>query len=439
MRAILTTLGIVIGIAAVIAMVAIGNGSADAIQKTIASLGANSLLILPGSTSSGGVSSGVGTSMKLTPEDCDAVLRDCPDVLYAAPVVRVRTQVIYGNRNTVPPYEYGTTPEFLNVRDWTDMEAGSCFTDQDVRNSSKVCIIGMTTARTLFDDASPVGQEIRLRNAMFKVVGVLSSKGANMWGTDQDDVIIAPWTSIKANVSGSSAQVANQSAAAAATSGAVNTLTQLYPTTGFNLFDAPTADQLADTPLQVRFVNIDQIYVSAASPEDIAPAMREVDALLRERHKITADDEEDFDVRDMTEMVKKFTSASDTMGTLLFAVACISLVVGGVGIMNIMLVSVTERTREIGLRMAVGARASDILWQFLTEAVLLCMAGGILGIILGYIASKSVTAFFGWATRISVASAIVAFLVSAVVGAVFGFYPAWKASRLDPIDALRYE
>ena len=435
MRAILTTLGIIIGIAAVMAMVAIGNGSADSIQKTIASLGANSLLINPGTSSSGGVSSGAGTGMNLTPEDCDAVLRECPDVLYAAPVVRVRTQVIYGNRNTAPPYEYGTTPQFLNVRDWTDMQEGSCFTDQDVRNASKVCIIGTTTARTLFDDASPVGQEIRLRNAMFKVVGVLSPKGANMWGMDQDDVIIAPWTSIKANVSGSSAQVANQSAASAAAS-TVNTLTQLYPSTGLNLFDAPSANQQADTPLQVRFVNIDQILLSAASTDDIAPAMREVNALLRERHKIAVGDDEDFDVRDMTEMVKKFTSTSDTMATLLFAVACISLVVGGVGIMNIMLVSVTERTRENGLRMAGGARARDILWQFLAEAILLCMSGGILGIILGYLASKSVTEFLGWATRISLLSAVAAFLVSALVGVVFGFYPAWKASRLDPIDAL---
>jgi ABC-type antimicrobial peptide transport system permease subunit len=438
MRAILTTLGIIIGIAAVMAMVAIGNGSADSIQKTISSMGANSLLIFPGSSSTGGVSSGAGTGMNLTPEDCNAVLRDCPEVMYAAPIVRVRTQVIYGNRNTVPDYEYGTTPAFLNVRDWTEMTEGSCFSDQDVRNSSKVCLIGTTTAHDLFDDASPIGQEIRLRNAMFKVVGVLGHKGASMGGQDQDNVIIAPWTSIKANVSGSSAQVANQSAGIAAAT-AVNTLSQLYPSSGLNLFDTPTAVQQADTPLQVRFVNIDQILVSAAAPEDIAPAMQEVNSLLRERHKIPQGEDEDFQVRDMTEMVKKFTSASDTMGTLLFAVACISLVVGGVGIMNIMLVSVTERTREIGLRMAVGARARDILRQFLAEAVLLCMAGGILGIALGYAASKSVTAFLGWATRISLLSAVVAFLVSALVGVVFGFYPAWKASRLDPIDALRYE
>jgi len=438
MRAILTTLGIIIGIAAVIAMMEIGNGSSAAIQKTISSMGANSLIIFPGSSSSSGVSFGAGTGMTLTPEDCDAVLRECPDVADAAPVVRVRTQVVYGHHNWVPNWIYGTTPAFLNVRDWNNLTEGSSFTDADVRNASKVCIIGQTLVKELFEGESPLGQEVRVRNATFKVVGVLAPKGASMMGMDQDDILLAPWTTIKFRVSGSSAQVANQSAAGASNS-TMNSLSQLYPTQGLNLFDQPSEVQQADTPMPVRFINIDQILISAEAPEDIPLAMREVSTLLRERHHIAAGGDEDFTVRDMTEMMKAFTSTTGTMTTLLLAVACISLIVGGVGIMNIMLVSVTERTREIGLRMAVGARARDILIQFLAEAILLCMIGGIVGILMGLGASWMVTRFLKWPTESSPIAVIVAFIVSAAVGIIFGFYPAWKASRLDPIDALRYE
>ena len=438
MRAILTTLGIIIGIAAVIAMMEIGNGSSATIQKTIASMGANSLIIFPGSSATGGVSFGAGTGMTLTPDDCDAILRECPDVRDAAPEVRVRTQVVYGNRNCVPTYIYGTTPAFLNVRDWNNMAEGAPFTDADVRNSSKVCIIGQTVAHELFDDASPIGQEVRVRNTTFKVVGVLSPKGANMMGMDQDDILLAPWRTIKFRVSGTSAQVANQSAASGASS-SINSLNALYPSSGVALFDAPSASQQADTPLPVRFINVDQILLSADAPENISLAVREVTSLLRERHHIPAGEEEDFQVRDMTEMMKAFSSTSGTMTTLLLCVACISLVVGGVGIMNIMLVSVTERTREIGLRMAVGARARDILAQFLTEATLLCIAGGIIGILLGVGSSVLVTKFLHWPTASSPVTIVVAFFVSGAVGVIFGFYPAWKASKLDPIDALRYE
>ncbi|HZK81628.1 MAG TPA: ABC transporter permease [Humisphaera sp.] len=439
MRAILTTLGIIIGIAAVIAMMEIGNGSSASIAKTIANMGANSLIVFPGSSSSGGVSFGAGTGMTLTPQDCDAVLRECPDVYDAAPIVRVRTQVVYRHRNWVPNWIYGTTPSYLNVRDWNDMAEGASFTEADVRNASKVCMIGQTLVRELFDKESPLGQEVRVQNVTFKVVGVLGTKGASMMGQDQDDILLAPWTTIKFRVSGNSSQVNNQSAAGAANPNAVNTLSSLYPSASLSLFDTPSPAQLADTPLPVRFINVDQILISATSPETTSTAMREVNTLLRQRHHLRNEDDDDFQTRDMAEMVKAFTSASGIMTSLLLAVACISLIVGGVGIMNIMLVSVTERTKEIGLRMAVGATAQDILSQFLTEAVLLCMAGGIAGILLGVGSSWLITATLGWPTVSSPIAIVVAFIVAAGVGIVFGFYPAWKASSLDPIDALRYE
>jgi ABC-type antimicrobial peptide transport system permease subunit len=439
MRAFLTTLGIIIGIAAVIAMMEIGNGSSADIQQTMSSMGANSLLIFPGSQSSAGVSFGAGTGMTLTPEDCEAVTRDCPDVRYAAPVVRVRTQVVFGHRNWAPNWIYGTTPAFLDVRDWNDLTEGSSFTEADVRNASKVCLIGQTLVKELFDGQSPMGQDIRVRNTTLKVVGVLSAKGANMFGMDNDDIVLAPWTTIKFRVSGQSSQVNNQSAAAAAVANAINTTSQLYPSAGLSLFDQQSTAQQADTPMPVRFINVDQILLSTGAPEDTPLAIQEVTRLLRERHHLPPNQEDDFDVRDNAEMMKKFTSGTQTMTRLLLAVACISLVVGGVGIMNIMLVSVTERTREIGLRMAVGARASDILFQFLIEAMLLCIIGGIHGIGLGLGTSWLVTHFLHWRTESSIVAVIISFAVSAIVGVVFGFYPAWKASRLDPIDALRYE
>jgi ABC-type antimicrobial peptide transport system permease subunit len=441
MRAILTTLGIIIGIAAVIAMMEIGKGSSAAIQKTISSMGANNLLLFPGAVSVGGVSNGAGTGMDLTPQDCDAILTGCPDVRDAAPVVRVHTQVVYGNRNCVPNTMYGTTPAFLNVRDWNQMDQGSAFTDADVRAAASVCVIGETVVSELFPNESPIGKELRVQNVAFKVVGVLSPKGANMMGWDQDDILIAPWTTIKFRVAGTSAQVTNQSAAAASSSGistAVNTLSNLYPGS-VALYDSPDSVQQADTPQPKRFINVDQIMVSAGSPENVQPAIQEVTQLLRERHRIRPADPEDFQLRDMTEMSNALSSTTNLMTTLLLAVACISLLVGGVGIMNIMLVSVTERTREIGLRMAVGARGRDILWQFLVEAVVLCLAGGALGILLGIGTAFLVTYFLSWPTQSSPAAVVSAVVVSAAVGIVFGFYPAWKASRLDPIDALRYE
>jgi ABC-type antimicrobial peptide transport system permease subunit len=442
MRSILTTLGIIIGIAAVIAMMEIGKGSSSAIQHTISSMGANNVLVMPGTAASGGISFGAGSVMTLTPQDADAIIRDCPAVRAAAPIVRARTQVVYGDRNWVPFFIYGTTPAYLEARDWTNLAEGEPFTNADVRNAAKVCLVGQTLVRELFQGASPVGKELRVQNVAFRVVGVLAPKGANMMGMDQDDVLIAPWTSIKYRVVGSSATTVNQSAAAASSSGAstqVNTLQSIYPTQTVTLYPVPSATQQADRPMPVRFTNVDEIMVSAQSSDQVSVAVDEIERVLRERHRIQPSEPNDFTVRNMAEMMSALSSTTTLMTNLLLGVALISLVVGGVGIMNIMLVSVTERTREIGLRMAVGAKRRDILRQFLVEAVLLCLAGGALGILLGRGGSYLVTLFLKWPTEVSVTAVVASVAVAASVGIIFGYYPAWKASRLDPIDALRYE
>jgi len=439
MRAGLTTLGIIIGVAAVIAMMGIGNGSSAAMQKTIASMGANVLTVLPGAAASGGISFGGGTAMTLSPDDCDAILRECAAVQSAAPIVRVRSQVVYGNRNWIPPSVYGTTPAFLDVRDWGRMAEGEPFSDRDVRNASKVCVLGQTTARELFQGESPIGKEIRIKNVSFRVIGVLSSKGANMVGMDQDDLVLAPWTTIKYRVSGTTVSASQVSSASSATSTAVNSLNQLYPSTGVTLYPVPSSTQAADTPLPVRFANVDMIMAAAPTVRELPVAIRQITSLVRERHRLRADQPDDFNIRDPTEFVGTFNEITNRVTMLLLCVAIISLVVGGIGIMNIMLVSVTERTREIGLRMAVGARSLDILSQFLIEAVLLCMAGGIMGILLGIGSSYLVTQYQGLPTQTSTWAIFASVISSALVGIVFGFYPAWKASRLDPIEALRYE
>ncbi len=437
MRAALTTLGIVIGVAAVIAMMEIGRGSSSSIQKTIASMGANNLLILPGAAASGGVSHGTGSAMTLTPGDVDALAQEITSIRAAAPAVRARTQVVYGNRNWMPNEVTGTTPAYLDVREWS-LSDGEAFSDQDVRNANRVCLVGRTIARELFQGEDPVGKEVRINNVPFRVTGVLSPKGASMMGMDQDDTILAPWTTIKYRVTGSPQTSTNQSATSTM-SQQVNTTSQIYPGSRDNLYPEQSATQAANTPLPIRFTNVDRIHAAAASTSEIRTAIKEVTALLRERHRIRPGELEDFNVRDMTEMTKAMSSTADMMTRLLLAVALISLVVGGVGIMNIMLVSVTERTREIGLRMAVGARAASILQQFLAESVVLCFFGGAVGILVGRGASKLVTALLRWPTELSLDAILAAFAVSATVGIVFGYYPAWKASRLDPINALRYE
>ncbi len=439
MRTLLTTLGIVIGVGAVIAMMEIGNGTTIAIQRTMASIGANTLVIVPGAISISGVNQGSGSKMTLTPQDADAITKECPSVRSVAPIVRARTQIVYGNRNWVPTYVYGTTPSFLDVREWTDLDKGDAFTEHDVRNSSKVCIIGQTIVSELFGGESPIGKEIRIRNVAFKVIGVLQKKGANVMGMDQDDILLAPWTTIKYRVVASSLANANQSSTNTANSSEVNTLNLIYPNIQQNLYYVPTDSEQADAPQPIRFANVDQILTAAQSGSQIPFAIEQIIMLLRERHHLRVTDVNDFNVRDMTEIAKAMSSTTELITKLLLCVAMISLVVGGVGIMNIMLVSVTERTREIGLRMAVGAEPSDILRQFLTEAVVLCLLGGTLGIVLGRGSSYIVSAVLHWPTAVSVGAIVAAVIVSASVGIIFGFYPAWKASRLDPIDALRYE
>lgn len=437
MRALLTTLGVVIGVGAVIAMMEVGAGSSAAIQKSISSMGANVLNVSPGAASSGGVTFGSGTTTTLTPEDCEAILRECPAIRNAAPLVHTRTQVVHGNRNWVPTFIYGSTPAYLDVQDWTVAE-GASFTDRDVLNGNRVCLLGDTLVRELFQGETPIGKEIRIKNVSFRVVGVLGSKGANMMGMDQDDIILAPWTAIKYRVTGSTLENANQSAAGSS-SGSVNTLSNLYPGGQTSLYPERSDVQAADNPMPVRFANVDHILAAARSTDDIPAAIRQMTSVLRERHRIRPGELEDFSIRDMTQMTKALTSTTTLMTNLLLCVAMISLVVGGVGIMNIMLVSVTERTREIGLRMAVGARGRDILRQFLTEAVVLCLLGGALGILFGHGGSRLVWWLLHWPVETSPIAIAAAVIVSATVGIVFGFYPAWKASRLDPIEALRYE
>ncbi|MGO8689930.1 MAG: ABC transporter permease [Thermoguttaceae bacterium] len=441
MRSALTALGVIIGVAAVIVVVAIGQGSKTMIQKQIASMGANNILVLPGAAASGGVSFGVGSVMTLTPDDSDEIARQCPAVSDTAPIVRARAQVLYGNKNWIPNSLLGTTPSYLAVRDWEDFSEGDIFSDADVRNWNRVCLVGETIKRELFLGESPVGKEIRIQNVTFKIIGVLSRKGANMMGMDQDDIVIAPWTTIKYRVSATGVTTSAQATTSSSSSSTTTTSStcSVYPTGGPSLYPAVSPTQAADIPQPVRFTTVDQIYVKAATEDQIPQAMEEMTDLLRERHRIKADQDDDFNLRDMTELIKTMSSQSEVMSVLLLSVAGISLVIGGVGIMNIMLVSVTERTREIGLRMAVGARSYHILRQFLVEAVLLCLVGGGIGVALGFGFSALVRWRTHWPTAISYPAIFMAVLVAAGVGIIFGFYPAWKASRLDPIEALRYE
>lgn len=432
-RSALTVLGIVIGIAAVIAMMEIGKGSSASIGRTIASMGANNLLIFPGTAASGGISFGGGSALTLTAEDCEAILRDCPSVAAAAPITRARTQVVFQDRNWVPQSILGTTPLYLHVRDWSNLADGDMFSEADVRNASRVCLVGQTIVRELFAGRSPVGQEIRIQSVGFTVVGVLSSKGANAFGQDQDDVVLAPWTTIKYRVSSNSGGGAASGGNAAASS----TSNSVFP--GAAAVFPPKSTSGGDQPMPIRFANVDQLICSAISAADIKPAMAQITSLLRERHRIRTGEPEDFQLRDMTESANALASTTTMMTNLLIAVALISLVVGGVGIMNIMLVSVTERTREIGLRMAVGARSRDVLRQFLAEATVLCLIGGVVGLALGRGASLVVKYRLNWPVEASAEAVVASIAVSAFVGIVFGFYPAWKASRLDPIEALRYE
>ncbi|WP_428305124.1 ABC transporter permease [Lacipirellula sp.] len=436
MRSALTALGVIIGVGAVIAMVEISQGSRTSLMATMSTMGANNIMVRSGAAASGGISFGSGTLLTLTPGDAEEIGRDATAIAAAAPVVQIQGQVVYGNRNWIPMSVYGTTPNYLQIRDWEQMQEGEMFSDRDVRNANKVCVIGTTLVKELFDGQSPIGEDIRVKNVSLRIVGVLGRKGSNMMGMDQDDTILAPWTTIKYRVADNSA--AAETAATSSSSTEVNSLNELYPGST-ELYPVQSATQLANTPQPVRFTNIDQISVKARTAAEIPTAMDEITSILRQRHRIRPGGTDDFNLRDMSEMVKAMGSMSEMMGGLLMIVALISLVVGGVGIMNIMLVSVTERTREIGLRMAVGARSHHILRQFLIEAIVLCVFGGAIGILLGRTASYAVWLAMRWPVEASLPAIIGAFLVSATIGVAFGFYPAWKASRLDPIEALRYE
>jgi ABC-type antimicrobial peptide transport system permease subunit len=440
MRSALTCLGIIIGVAAVIAMMEIGQGSSAAIQRSIASMGANTLLVLPGMASSAGVSWGSGSILTLTPYDCDAIVRSCPAVKAACPIVRARSaQVVYGNRNWIPGSIQGITPAYLDIRDWNEMADGEPFTDREVRNASKVCLLGKTLVDQLFGKESPLGKDIRISSVSLRVIGVLRPKGANMMGDDQDDIVLLPWTTVKYRLSGASYGGAGKATLVTEVTSTVNTLSALYPSATTTLY--PAADSLAavDRPQPVRFINVDQILCAATGEKTTNAAKDQITALLHDRHHIRGDDPDDFIIRNMGELMSMLTGTTKLMTGLLLSVAAISLLVGGVGIMNIMLVSVTERTREIGLRMAVGARAGDILRQFLVEAIVLCLLGGGLGILLGRGSSILLRVLVHLPTEISIPAIVASVAVSAAVGLIFGYYPAWKASRLDPIEALRYE
>jgi len=414
----------------------IGAGSSASIQKSIASMGANNLSIRPGGMSSGGVNMGAGSMMTLTPGDCEAISQDCPSVQVAAPQIRARTQVIYEDRNWVPTFIYGSSPAYFEARGWTTLSEGQIFDDHDVSTVGRVCVLGQTLVKKLFENESPIGKEIRVNSIGMRVVGVLSSKGSNMMGMDQDDILIAPWTTIKYRITGSSMSGVNQSGSS---SSATKKRGQIYPSTSTSLYPEQSETQQTDTPIQVRFANIDEILVASRTGADSDRVIQEITSLLRQRHHIGTGLPDDFSIFSMAELSRNLSSTTIVMTRLLLCVALISLLVGGVGIMNIMLVSVTERTREIGLRMDVGAQARNILLQFLVESVILCMIGGAIGIALGHGGSMLVRVFLNWPVKTSPTAIIAAVAVSATVGIVFGYYPAWKASRLDPIEALRYE
>ena len=433
MRTFLTMLGIVIGIAAVITMMEIGNGAAKQIAEKISNMGSNILMVFPYAIEKAGVSTGAGTGVTLTSEDCEAIIRECPSVRSATPVVRgTDIQIVYGNKNWSPQRVESGSEMYFDVNEWT-VSDGEPFSARDVAVSACVCVIGKTVADELFGDESPVGSLVRLNNVIFTVCGVLSPKGANLMGMDQNDNIVIPWTTMRNRLSRSGGTASTSSVSTEYSRGDVYSLSEV------ELYPARDASQTENYLMPIRFNNINAISASAVSADAIESATSEIAELLRLRHRIKSGAEDDFEIRDMSELLSTLTSTTELMSGLLLVVALISLVVGGVGIMNIMLVSVTERTREIGLRMAVGARSSDILVQFLVESLILCLLGGIFGILCGRAASEIISSVNGWPVSPSFFAVVLSALVSASIGIVFGFYPAWRASRLNPIDALHYE
>ncbi|MDD2580989.1 MAG: ABC transporter permease [Desulfuromonadaceae bacterium] len=390
MRSFLTMLGIIIGIAAVIAMMAVGSGASYVISQQIASIGSNIILVIPGSTTSGGLRTGSGGVQTLTSDDARAIMTDCPSVAYASGTVRTSGQIVSGNMNWSSVI-MGGTPEMFEIREWPVVN-GRSISQEDENSASKVCLLGQTVAENLFGSADPVGSIIRIKKIPFTVIGVLERKGQSPQGQDQDDTLFVPLRTAQRNL------VRSQ-----------------------------------------RSGIVGAILVKAKSEEVIDKAESEIQSLLNQRHRITNSKEPDFTTRNLSEILAVAEKSAKAMSLLLGSVASISLIVGGIGIMNIMLVSVTERTREIGIRMAIGAKKNDILLQFMTEAVLLTMLGGLIGIALGTGGATIVSRLLGWPTMISIQSITVAFVFSAAVGIFFGFYPARKAAGLNPIDALRYE
>ena len=389
MRAALTMLGIIIGVSAVIAMVSIGQGASASVQAQIESIGTNLLFVSAGAQNVGGVRSGTGDTgtNTLTVEDLDAIKREVPSVSMVTPSVNTRTQLVAGNQNWNTSLQ-GVSEQYPDIRKWS-VQSGAFFTDADVRTAARVIVIGQTLADTLYPGSDPIGQTIRVTNLPFRVVGVMAAKGQDPQGRDQDDIAFAPYTTVQKKV-------------------------------------------LGRDRVQIA-------YVSAISQDATYTAQSQITDLLRQRHKLTASEPDDFTVRNMTDIAEAANETSQTMTILLACIAGVSLLVGGIGIMNIMLVSVTERTREIGIRMAIGARSSAVRTQFLIESIVLSLTGGTVGIILGVGLSLAIPAMLGWPTLVSMMAIVGSVIFSAAVGIFFGYYPARKAAALDPIDALRYE
>jgi len=434
-RALLTMLGIIIGIGAVITMMEIGQGADAAMKKSMESMGVNTLVVMPGAPRfPGSGKREQGSAMSLKPGDCDAIMRDCVNVAYAAPIVNSSgLQFVFGNKNWTPRQIIGTSGDYFNIRDW-NVSQGRLFNAQDVEDRARVCVVGETIVKEVFGGASPIDCTVRIKNVSFTVIGVLARKGANMMGMDEDDVVIAPWTTIRLRITGLKTGTATNT-----TSTATTTPGSVYPGEGVAFYPEQAENLAKDTLLVPKFTQIDQIMAAAVSPAKVSAAEAELTRLLRDRHNLKPFQDDDFHIRNASVFMETFSATTKQMSNLLLAVALISLIVGGVGIMNIMLVSVTERTREIGLRMAVGARSKDILLQFLVESMLLCAIGGVIGIIAGHGAAMLVHELKNWPIVVNTAIMAGSFLVATFVGVVFGFYPAWKASELDPIEALRYE
>ena len=390
-RSVLTCIGIIVGIAAVICVMAIGQGAQTMMVKEISSMGNNLMMVYPERRNHGPVSGGMGQGETMTADDAEAVKRELSHLVQGvSPLVRTSVQMMYASKNWAGNVQ-GVSPDVLLISNWSVTD-GRFFTDEETKLSSRVCVIGTTVRSNLFgDDESPIGKTIRLRNMTFKIIGVLGSKGANNWGQDQDDVVMAPYTSVQRYLQRS------------------------------------------------KFRTINSMNISLITMDDLEEAKREVGALLRQRHHLADWQDDDFETRDTTEIMNTIGSVTGLMTVLLTAVAAISLLVGGIGIMNIMLVSVTERIKEIGLRMAIGATPANILTQFLLEAVVLSTVGGAFGVALGIGGAKLIGALKGWPILVQVPSTVAAFFFSSVVGMFFGFYPAYRASKLNPIDCLRYE